>query len=91
MWPGRRLTRRRVGEVVAHEAELALGVELPAVEADDARRFLAAMLQRVQAERGEGGGLRVAQDAEHAAFFVQRVAVQVEQDRGVGHRSPLSA
>jgi hypothetical protein len=38
--------------MVADEPELPLRVELPPVERDDARRLLAAVLQRVQAEGG---------------------------------------
>ena len=48
---GSRSMTARLGEVVADQADMALGVELGAVEGDDAGRFLAAMLQRVQAER----------------------------------------
>ena len=48
------------------------------VEGDDAGRLLAAMLQRVQAERGDRGGVGMAVDAEDAAFLAQRVAVEVE-------------
>ena len=49
--------------------------ETLAVEGDDARRLLPAMLQRVQPERGQRGGLRVAENAEHAAFLAQAVGV----------------
>ena len=49
-----------------------------AVEGDDAGRLLAAMLERVEAERREGGGVVMAVDAEDAAFLAQRVAVEVE-------------
>ena len=49
-----------------------------AVEGDDAGRFLAAMLQGVQAERRDGRGVGMAEDAEDAAFLAQRVAVEVE-------------
>ena len=42
-----------------------------AVEAGDAGGFLPAMLQRVQAERGDGGGVGDVPDAEDAAFLVQ--------------------
>ena len=55
-----------------------------AVEGDDARGLLAAVLQSVQSERGDGGGLGMAEDAEHPAFLAERVAVQVriaEMDR----------
>ena len=44
-----------------------------AVGRDDARRFLPAMLQRVQPEVREVGGLRMAVDAEHAALFMEAV------------------
>ena len=53
-------------------------MEALAVEGDDAGGFLAAMLERVQAERGDGGGVGMAENAEHAAFFAQAVAVEVE-------------
>ncbi len=49
-----------------------------AVEGDDAGGLLAAMLQGVQAERGDRRGVRVAEDAEDAAFLVQRVVVEIE-------------
>ena len=54
-------------------------MEVLAVEGDDAGGFLAAVLQRVQAERGDGGGVGHVPDAEHAAFLVELV---VRQDVG---------
>ena len=66
---------RGLGEMVADEAKLAFRVELAAIEADDARRLLAAMLERVEAERRERRGVGVAQNAEHPALFAQGVAV----------------
>ena len=65
-----------LGEIVADQADMALAQELLAVEGDDAGRLLAAVLQRVQAERGERARLRVAENAEHAALFVQLVRVE---------------
>ena len=67
-----------VGEVVAHEAQPALGVEDRTVVGDDARRLLAAMLQGMEAEGRDGGRFRVPVDAEDAAFFAQGIAVEVE-------------
>ena len=64
---------------VMREAEPALGVEVVAVEADDACGFLAAMLQRMEAKRGERRGIWVTEDAEHAAFLVQAVLFQPGQ------------
>src|SRR3569623_1257853 len=81
---GEALHHRRVGKVVTDEAELPLGVELPAGERDDARRFLAAVLQRMKAERRERRGLGMAQNAEHAALFAQRVAVKIQWIVGTG-------
>ena len=65
------------GEVIADEAHAAFGMEARAVERDDAGGFLAAMLQGVQTERRDGGGVRVSENAEHAAFFPQAVALTV--------------
>ena len=49
-----------------------------AVEADDAGGLLAAVLQRMQAERGDGGGIRMTENAEHPAFFAQPVVFKIE-------------
>jgi hypothetical protein len=67
---------RSAGEMVADEAKAALGIEAPAVEGDDAGGFLSAVLQRVQAERGDCGGLGMAENAENAAFLAQTVAAR---------------
>ena len=69
---------RGIGEIVADKAESAFRMELGAVEADDARRFLSAMLERVQPERRQRRGFGMPQNAEHAALFAQRVAVKIE-------------
>ena len=66
----------RLGEIVADQADVALDAELRAVEGDDPRRLLAAMLQRVQAERGQRRRFRVAEDAEDAALLVELVVVE---------------
>jgi hypothetical protein len=73
---------RRIGEVVADQPEVALDAELLAVKADDARRLLTPMLERVQAESRQGGGVRMAENAENAALFMQRVLV-------IGRRQPF--
>ena len=59
--------------MVADEAETALGMEMGAVEADDARRLLAAVLKRMQSERGQRRGIGMVKDAEDAALLVQPV------------------
>ena len=58
-------------------AEPAAGVEFGPVEAGDARGFLPAMLQCMEAERGDGGGIGRIDRAEHAALFAQLVAILV--------------
>jgi hypothetical protein len=63
---------------VADEPEAALGVKPLAVKADNPGGFLAAMLQRVEAERGNRRGVGVAEDTEYAALFTQPIAVKVE-------------
>jgi hypothetical protein len=54
-------------------------VKTLAVKADNPGGFLAAMLQRVEAERGNRRGVGVAEDAEYAALFTQPIAVKVEE------------
>ncbi len=66
--------------MVAHQTHVLFRMELFSIERDDTSRFLTAMLERMQAKRGEGGCIRVPEDAEDAAFFVQRVAIHI-----VGH------
>ncbi|MGX1171095.1 hypothetical protein AB7M16_007361 [Bradyrhizobium sp. USDA 372] len=48
-----------------------------AVVGDDAGGLLAAVLQGVKAERGDGRRIRVTVDAEDAAFLAQRIAFQI--------------
>ena len=74
---GQALDHLAAGEGVADKAEPPFGVKPAAVEGDDAGGLLAAMLQGVQSERGDGGGFGMAEDAEHAAFLAQRVAFEV--------------
>ena len=54
-----------------------MGVKTLAVVADDAGGFLAAVLQGVEAECGEGGGVGVVPDAEDATFLVHLVVVVI--------------
>jgi hypothetical protein len=55
-------------------------VERVAVRGGDARRLLASMLERVQAELGDVGGLLVIPDAEKPALIVELV-VEIERRR----------
>src|SRR6185437_13898848 len=64
-------------ERISHVAHRAFEDQLRAVSRNDAARFLAAMLQRVQSEIGQPRGIGVAIDAKDAALFAQLVV----QDR----------
>ena len=75
---GQAVDHRALGEGIADQAEPAFGVEALAVEGDDAAGFLATMLERVQAERGDGGRVRVAENAEDAAFLAEPVGIDIQ-------------
>ena len=63
-----------------------MGVEALAVARDDARRLLAAMLERVQAEVGDVRGLGVAVHRDDAALVVEAVVVVLEELVAAGVR-----
>src|SRR3569623_3538437 len=67
-------------ERIADEAEPAFRVEAVAVEGDDAGCFLTAMLESVKPEGGDRGGVGMAEDAEHAAFFPECIAFAEQID-----------
>ena len=67
-------------EHVGHPAHRLLDLEVVAVGGGDARRLLAAVLQRVEPEVGDVGGLGVVPDPEEAALVVELV-VQLESRR----------
>ena len=64
------------GEVVADQAHPAFGMKVAAVEADDAGRFLAPMLERMKAERRERRGVGMIEDTKDAARLVQPVVFE---------------
>ena len=64
--------------MIADQAQPSFGVEALAVEGDDARRFLAAMLERMQAKRGQRRRIRMSEYAEHAALLAQQIAIEIE-------------
>ena len=78
--------RKAIGAELAHQrfvakdagdmAHAAMAVEALSVEAGDARRLLAAMLQRVQAERDHRRRAVGTPQAEHPAFLAQLVFVE---------------
>ena len=55
------------GEVIAHQAHAAFGIETLAIESHDACGFLAAMLHSVEAKGCERRGVGVAKNAKHAS------------------------
>ena len=83
----RRATRQAVDgrgarKMVANQPLPALRVKPHAVVSDDARGFLAAMLQSMEAKRGDGGGVGMIENAKDAALLAQSVAVRVEAGLG---------
>jgi len=69
-------------------AEIAMGVETLAVEGDDAGRFLAAMLKRVEAEHGMWGDFIDAVDAYNPALFLEMVVIEGVRREHVPDRCP---
>ncbi len=63
-------------EIIANLAHALVAVEMAAVMADDPGGFLPAMLQGMQAKGDEGGRLRMAIDAENAAFLMQLIVIK---------------
>ena len=76
--PRQAVDGRRLGEVIADQPLAALRMEPGAVERDDARGLLAAMLQRMQPKRDDRGGIGVIEDAEDAALLARPVPVRIE-------------
>ena len=66
----------RIRETITDEAEGTMREELAVIATDDARCFLPAMLQGMQAEGGVGGGIRCTEDAEDTAFVVEFIEHQ---------------
>ena len=60
-------------------------MEAGAVERHDAGRLLAAVLKRVQAERCDGGGVRMTENAEDTALLAQAVGVGIKRFIGRGN------
>src|SRR5215831_7476882 len=75
---GQALDHLPAGEIVADEPQPPFRMESLAIERDDAGGFLPAVLESVQAERGDRGRVRVAEYTEDPALFTQPVAVEVE-------------
>ena len=61
------------GEDVGHQTHGAMGMQRHAIRGDDARRFLPAMLQRMQPEVSELLRFRMGVDGHHAAFVTELV------------------
>ena len=62
-------------EILPHQPDAAMRVEALAIMGDNAGRGLAAMLQRMQPQRGQRPGIGMVPDPEHAAFIVRPVEV----------------
>ena len=85
--PGQGFHQALLGEIVAHIAKAAGRVETGIrMMADNAARFLPAMLQRMQAKGDEIRRIRGADHTEHAAFFMQLVVVECMARKAVFER-----
>src|SRR6266704_1323693 len=62
-------------EDVGHEPHALVGVEAEPVGRDDAAALLAPVLERIEAEIGQVGRLRVVVDPENTAFFFWLVKI----------------
>ena len=82
-------TGDRALAIFAHLAEAAMSVELHAVVRHDAGRFLAAVLEGVEAERGVGGCLGMSEDPEDAALLLEVIVVEGMGGQRLHRRSPL--
>ena len=65
------------GERIADKSKPAFGVKPLAVEADNAGGLLAAVLQSMQAKRGNRRRVGMTEYAEYAAFFAKPICVGV--------------
>jgi hypothetical protein len=77
-------------EIAGNVAHRPVGMERLAIETGDAGGFLTAVLQRMQAKRGKGGGAVSAPDGEDAALLAQPVIVEGVCGQHVGTRSSLA-
>src|SRR5882757_9953852 len=65
--------QHRRGKDFFHFAHRAMQMQLAAIAGDDSSRFLAAMLQRIQAKIGQLRGLFMSEHAEYPTFVVKMV------------------
>ena len=62
-------------KILPHQPDAAMRVEALAIMGDDAGRCLAAMLQRMQPERGQRPGIGMVPNPEHAALIMRPVEI----------------
>lgn len=67
-------------------SHVSLGVETLTVEGGDSTGFLTAVLQRVQTQGHEGGGIRCVEHPENTAFQTWAVIGWIPLRRGLGLR-----
>ena len=75
--------KKALAEAGGDMAKAAAGEEFLAVEADDPGRFLPAMLERVEPQRGRRRRVIGADRTEDSAFLAQLVAIAIKE--GVSH------
>ena len=65
-------------EIIANKPQAFFGMKAPTIIRHDPGGLLAPVLQGVKPKGGKGGGIIMAKNAEHAAFFAKRVTIHVE-------------
>jgi hypothetical protein len=62
-------------EIVADKAKATFGVKVGAIECDDAGSLLTAVLQGVEAKRGQGRSFLVAENTENTALLAKAIVL----------------
>ena len=68
------------GKILRNMADSTPGIELLTIEAGDTNRFLAPVLQRMEAQGNNGSSVTRAEHPKNAAFFAQLIAVFVGEE-----------
>ena len=76
---------------IGHQAHAFFEMQFAPVARNDSGRFLAAMLQRVEAQIGHLRGFGMAEDAAHSAVIVKPVVLNFDQAIHSAFRSSCSA
>jgi hypothetical protein len=76
------LNRLLAGEMIADETKASFSIKALAIKSNNARRFLPAVLQSMQAKGGNGGGIGMTENTEYTTFLAQPITIQIVIIRG---------